>query len=269
MRTLCQSARCRGLHRNVRTEATGHSDSAVAVQYRRLRSSPFPSPDEDFAAYAAAAFGLPDWLAARWRARDGDQELLRLGSWFATPGRTALRVNPLRATTADVLLQLQDAGVAAIAGTHEGAIRLLDQTRVDQLPGFAEGLFSVQDESAQGAAELLDPQPGQQILDLCAAPGGKSAALAERMQNQGRIVAADVDPARTALIATGAQRLGLTIVEPLVVDADSRDVPAGPFDSILLDVPCSNTACWASVRKRAGASRRAELQNWPNCRRVC
>jgi 16S rRNA (cytosine967-C5)-methyltransferase len=214
---------------------------AVTIAYRTMQSSPFPSPEFDFARYVAAAFSLPDWLAARWEQHVGRDELVRLAAWFTTPGGVSLRVNRLRATRDALLDQLRSAGITAIAGGLEGAIRLAEHARVEQLPGFSDGLFSVQDESAQAATASLDPQPGQRVLDLCAAPGGKSAALAERMQDRGTIIAADTDAARVALIGRGAERLGLTIIEPIVVRTDSSDVPVGPFDRILLDVPCSNT----------------------------
>jgi len=222
---------------------TPSKDEAAGVQmeYRQLNTAVFPSPAGDVRGYAASAFSLPHWLAARWQARYGDTELLRLAALFTLPGRVWLRVNPLRATGADVLQKLEAAGVLAVAGTRPHSIRLVEPGPVEQLPGFSEGLFSIQDESAQAAAVLVDPQPGQRVLDLCAAPGGKSAALAELMHNQGQIVAADIDPRRAELIGSGAERLGITIIEPLVVRPDSSDVPAGPFDRILLDVPCSNT----------------------------
>lgn len=222
-------------------EETSDDHAVVSVHYRKLQSTPFPSPEAELDRYIAAAFSLPEWIAARWLERYGPDELLRIAAWFATPGRLALRVNPLRATRASVLDQLRAAGIAADPGTLDHALRLAGHARVDQLPGFQEGLFSIQDESSQAAALLLDPQTGHRVLDLCAAPGGKTCALAERMQNQGAIIAADTDAARVALIGSGAIRLGLTIIEPIVVRPDSTDVPDGPFDRILLDVPCSNT----------------------------
>jgi len=223
---------------NVTSDGTGQT---VSTTYRTLNSVPFPSLESDAARHIAAAFSLPEWLATRWEQRLGREELLRLAAWFATPGGVALRVNPLRATRDAVLEQLRTAGALATAGDGEFSIRLAEHARIEQLPGFADGRFSVQDESSQAAAALLDPQPGQRVLDLCAAPGGKSAALAERMQNRGAVIAADTDATRVALIGRGTGRLGLTIIEPVVVSADSSDLPAGPFDRVLVDVPCSNT----------------------------
>jgi 16S rRNA (cytosine967-C5)-methyltransferase len=112
---------------------------------------------------------------------------------------------------------------------------------VERLPGFADGWFAVQDESAMQAARLLAPAPGSTVLDLCAAPGTKTTHLAELMGNRGSILAADVDRRRLALVEENCRRLGIDIVETQVVAADARDVSPGPFDSVLLDVPCSNT----------------------------
>ncbi|MBC8289977.1 MAG: hypothetical protein H8E37_06640 [Planctomycetes bacterium] len=109
------------------------------------------------------------------------------------------------------------------------------------LPGFAEGLFTVQDETAMSAAVLLDPQPGQRVLDLCAAPGTKSTHMAQLMKNQGSVLAVDSDAARLERVPENAERLGMGIVEAAVVKDDLSDLAAGPFDAILVDVLCSNT----------------------------
>ena len=95
------------------------------------------------------------------------------------------------------------------------------------------------------AATLLDPQPGQVILDQCAAPGGKTAHLAELMENRGRIIAADVNADRLRLVHDNATRLGIDIIESQVVLRDGTDIPAGPYDGVLVDVPCSNTGVLA------------------------
>src|SRR5439155_2201931 len=95
---------------------------------------------------------------------------------------------------------------------------------------------------AQQAALALAPEPGWQVLDLCAAPGAKATYLAELMQNQGRIVACDVDDRRLQTVAELSQRLGVTIIETCRLHPErNEEPPAGPFDAVLVDVPCSNT----------------------------
>ncbi len=113
--------------------------------------------------------------------------------------------------------------------------------RIDRLPGFAEGWFVVQDESAQRAAELLAPQPGEMVLDLCAAPGTKTTHMAELMRNEGQIVATDASESRLMRVLDNCRRLGFTIVKTAAVSLEGTDIPSGPFDAILIDAPCSNT----------------------------
>src|SRR5690606_27820404 len=97
------------------------------------------------------------------------------------------------------------------------------------------------DESAMGAALLLAPRPGDRILDLCAAPGTKTTHLAELMQNEGEIIATDVSADRLLRVEQNCQRLGIDVVSTRPIAADLSNIPHGPFDAVLVDVPCSNT----------------------------
>lgn len=222
-----------------------HEDTTLSdgrsVRYRLLAGDIFPDPLTQPADYLAAAFSFPHWLIELWLQRWGFDEALRLAAWFNTPGRMSLRVNPLRCERQSLIEQLQAQGIDATAGAAPASIRLPRPLRVEELPGYSAGWFSVQDESAQQAALLLNPQPGESILDLCAAPGGKTTHLAELLQNQGRIVACDIHPARLRRVAQNAARLGLTCIETRLIAANSGDLPDGPFDAVLVDVPCSNT----------------------------
>lgn len=134
------------------------------------------------------------------------------------------------------------------------------------LPGFAEGLFAVQDETAMSAAALLDPKPGQRVLDLCAAPGTKSTHLAELMKNEGSVLAVDSDAVRLERVPENAERLGMSIIETATVNDDLSDLAEGPFDAILVDVLCSNTGVLGkrpevrSRLKRGDVEELAELQ---------
>ncbi len=239
-----------GILRRVAELVTGERTTTAASdalplehgEYRRLSRPIFPDAEAHPRHYLTAAFSLPDWLVQRWLSRYGFEEGRRLGFWFAGPAPLTLRCQPLRCSREQLLAALHEAGHAVEAGEHPQAVRLLESGAIRELPGYADGWFSVQDESAMHVASALAPQPGETILDLCAAPGGKTTHLAELMGNTGRILACDVDEQRLKTVASLAQRLGLTIIEPCCLPSDGgADVPPGPFDRVLVDVPCSNT----------------------------
>ena len=148
-----------------------------------------------------------------------------------------LRVNSRRVAGADFLQRLAAAGIAARA-LDDTAILIEKPLPVERIPGFADGLCSVQDWGAQAAAGLLDAQDGMRVLDACAAPGGKAAHLLERAAID--LTALDADAPRAARISGNLQRLGLAAT---VTVADARDIGAWwdgrRYDRILADVPCS------------------------------
>jgi 16S rRNA (cytosine967-C5)-methyltransferase len=221
------------------TEAAANALPLEHGEYRRLSQSVFPDPSCRPRDYLAAAFSLPDWLVRRWLPRYGVAECQRLGFWFAGPTSLTLRCQSLRRSREQLLTALRDAGHHAEAGEHPQAIRLHDGGPIRDLPGYTEGWFSVQDEAAMRVASALEPKPGETVLDLCAAPGGKTTHLAELMNDTGRILACDVDEARLRTVTTLAERLGLTNIETYRLQGE--DVPMGPFDRAMVDVPCSNT----------------------------
>lgn len=152
-----------------------------------------------------------------------------------------LRVNLARTTREECLATLAQQGLAAAAGMGEASIVLADAVDVKQLPGFAEGLVSVQDAGAQQAALLLDAQRGERVLDACAAPGGKTGHILERCNGQLDLTALDNDPQRLARVEENLTRLGYT-AQLLAADLCAQDWWDGrPFDRILLDAPCSGT----------------------------
>ena len=152
-----------------------------------------------------------------------------------------LRVNVARTTRDAYLAQLAAAGIEASTGLAATSLVLARPLDVSQLPGFAEGLVSVQDAGAQQAAELLDAQPGERVLDACAAPGGKAGHILERCNGALDLVALDSDAARLGRVQANLARLGC---EARLLHADLLDEgwwDGQPFDRILLDAPCSGT----------------------------
>jgi 16S rRNA (cytosine967-C5)-methyltransferase len=220
------------------------SADAVPVgmnRHRKLTKPVFFEPKSDLPAYIAGAYSMPLWLMERWVKRFTPDELVRICSWYNTSPPLLIRANSLRSSVDEVLSAFLNAGVTArmVEGTE--SILVEGVSRVDQLPGYAEGWFAVQDFSASQAAIRLAPQPGQSVWDVCAAPGGKSSHLAAIMQNQGRVLATDIRSDRLEIVTENATRLGATIVRTQLVDEDGFRLPSGPFDAILVDVPCSNT----------------------------
>jgi 16S rRNA (cytosine967-C5)-methyltransferase len=156
------------------------------------------------------------------------------------PGPMTLRVNARRATADQLLGRFEEAGLRAHAVSRHTII--LDSPRpVQSVPGFDQGLWSVQDASAQKAAVLLDPQPGMRVLDACAAPGGKTAHLLERADID--LLALDVDQARLARVEGNLRRLGLLSDRVALQCADAASLSSWwdgvAFDAVLADVPCT------------------------------
>ncbi len=162
----------------------------------------------------------PDWLIDRWRKRLPAKDLAAVLEADNAILPVTIRPNPLKAT---------------------GPIELEGDPAAD--PRFAEGLFTVQDETSIKVAPLLAPRPDERILDLCAAPGGKTTHLAELMGGKGRLVAVDL-PDRIGLVAESAKRLGLANIECVAGDGAAIAFRE-PFDAILVDAPCSNTGVLA------------------------
>lgn len=190
----------------------------------------------------SARWLMPTWLLHRLRTAWPEhwQALVT-----ASNGRAPmfLRINRQRISTDDYAAQLAAAGIEAEPlADQPQALRLLQPVPADRLPGFGDGLVSVQDAGAQWAAPLLAPQPGERILDACAAPGGKTAHLIEQAQGQIALTAIDVSGERMQSVHTNLSRLGLQ-ARMMVGDA-TQPAPAwadGPYQRILLDAPCSAT----------------------------
>ena len=190
----------------------------------------------------AAQRALPVWLHTELRTQyDGTAEQISLAARHRPP--MTLRVNQLKSTRDDYLRSLKNSEIEATpcAISADGVVlrRPLD---VGSLPGFSEGIASVQDSSAQLVARLLAPQAGERILDACAAPGGKACHLLELQPSIEELVALDISESRLQRVIENTTRLDLRLT-PLVADASAlpEALLARPFDAILADVPCSAT----------------------------
>ena len=197
------------------------------------------------AAALAQEQSLPLWLSRGLFQWCGPEQAERVARAFNQVPPLDLRVNRLRSTPDRVEALFAESGIAtaAIAGCPDGLQVLEPSGDLRQWPGFSEGHWCVQDRAAQWVAPLLDPCPGQRVLDACAAPGGKATHLAELMGDEGEIWAVDRSPGRLQRVAANAARLGCSSIQALASDASQlaqeRPEWRGRFDRILVDAPCS------------------------------
>jgi 16S rRNA (cytosine967-C5)-methyltransferase len=157
-----------------------------------------------------------------------------------------LRTNTLHTTREALLHDLLDAGFSAVSSKESASGICLPSAPLSSLPGFSEGHFFVQDEASQLCVEALDAHPGMVVMDVCACPGSKSFGAAIEMENNGRIIACDLHQNKLSLIESGAQRLGISVIETLARDArNTNDAWLGLADRVLCDVPCSGFGVFA------------------------
>ena len=205
---------------------------------RTLDGIHYPNPDEDLTQYLAVYYSHPLWMIKRWLQRFGREETEKfLMANNEVPGLT-LRINKLKITPSEFLTLLEKNNIPFQGSSFiDYFIKVKSLSGIAQMNIFQSGFFTIQDESAALPVLLLDPQSGDRVIDMCAAPGGKTTFIAELMKNSGKIIAIDKYESKLNLIRTSCERLGIGNVETLV--ADSSDVVIPPADKIIVDVPCS------------------------------
>jgi 16S rRNA (cytosine967-C5)-methyltransferase len=203
----------------------------------------FPTFEVDPVAFLSVGQSLPNWLAHRWLNRFNKEELMTLCDTINSIPPLTIRTNTLKATRQQLILALEQA-VERIEPTLDApdGLSMVNPNRlITDWPAFKNGWFQVQDEASQMVSLLLNPQPGESVLDACAGLGGKTGHIAQLMQNSGRITAMDKDESKLQKLDLEMQRLGVSIVHRCCLDLDS--VPGANqhtlFDRILLDAPCS------------------------------
>jgi len=236
---------------------------------------------------AAVAHSAPEWLARMWWRALGADAARSLLAACNEPAEVAMRVNTQRIDRDAVLAKLREAGVEARPAAHPtlttpegGQCRMrgggwpLDLPEAIVITGrmgplvpqlVAAGELTPQSRGSAAVVEVLDPQPGEQVLDLCAGPGVKTGQITARMGGRGETISVELDPDRAAEVAAQAERLGLRNVT--VVEADAAATPMAPgFDRVLVDAPCSDLGTLASRpdarwrKSPRGIERLADLQ---------
>ena len=186
-------------------------------------------------------YSYPDWIIRVWQSMLPEAEVAELCKWFNQSPSVDLRVNLRRHSLDEAEAIFAEAGIEVARVVQvPSALRLQGHNgAISQLPGYEEGWWAVQDSSAQLVAYLLNPKPGETVMDACGAPGGKSLHIAELMGDEGTVLSCDRTASRTKKIQQNIDRLGMKSVRPLMCDSRNQPTFAGQADRVLLDVPCS------------------------------
>ncbi|WP_417379251.1 16S rRNA (cytosine(967)-C(5))-methyltransferase RsmB [Gimesia sp.] len=226
---------------DIATEPQSNAIPLSTDRYRCFSVGLFPSPIADSASYLSKAFSFPLPVITDWLERFSLQQTMQMAQWFNQRNNLYLRTNVLQATREELLEELQAEGIQVSPGDEPQAIRLEEPVAIENLVGFAAGKFTIQDQSAMAAGNLLQPQPEETVWDMCAAPGTKTTHLAELMFNRGTLIATDVSHDRLEKIEQNASRLGLTCIETHLANQHETAWSENQFDAILVDAPCSNS----------------------------
>ncbi len=228
-------------HENVRCILPGKD--GVGCQFdRRILPDPQTQPD----AYYNIAYSIPRWLIAEWLEQYGIENTKQICIASNRRSSVYLRPNIIKTTAYGLAEQFSTARIPFAITPDEQMLKLKQPGNITSLPGFDKGLFTVQDSSSSQVVRALEPQLGERILDLCAAPGTKTTQIAELTEDKAEIFATDIDPVRLEKVKQNTQRLGLSSI--ILVDyAGLYNLVGqqGPFDAVLVDVPCSNTGVMA------------------------
>jgi len=209
----------------------------------------WPDRHKELLRFLAVKYSHPDWIVRRWLKRWGPEETEQLLMADNDPSPTCIRVNTLKTSPGDLREIFVSKGIEVRKSSRTPeALYIEDFGAVEKLEAFLEGKFTVQDESSQLAAYVLAPKPGNRVLDVCSAPGGKTTHLAQIMKNSGEIVALDFYPRKLQLVNELAHRLGITIIQTIPGDARELQGVEGKFDRVLVDAPCSGLGV---IRRRA------------------
>ncbi len=241
------NALLRAIERSIQ-EKSVHESDAINPQkalYRRentwctFQYPILPDPNAQPSSYLAINYSHPEWLIKRWINRHGVEKTAEICRADNLSPRLFLRINQGKISTPKFLELLANAGIRS--HTFDNAV-VVSGIAVSEIPGFAEGLFFVQDVSAMKVAQFLSVEKSDAVLDMCAAPGGKTTHIAELLGNAGCVYALDISLNRLRSVKENCRRMGIRNVSVVCGDASESRVPFHiKFDRVIIDAPCSNT----------------------------
>ncbi len=207
---------------------------------RTKNSIRYPDPKEDLVGYLSAFYSHPSWMVKRWLNRFGQEAVEKLLNTNNEKPYLTLKINSLKVSPEEFGRLLNNVNLKYTQGKYiPEFFKLHNLTNITSWEYFTEGYFYIQDESAGIACRLLDPRPGMKVLDMCAAPGGKTLYIASLLNDEGEVVAIDRYESRIDIMNRNIERMNFKCIKPVV--ADALEFQDKGFDRVLADVPCSGS----------------------------
>jgi 16S rRNA (cytosine967-C5)-methyltransferase len=207
---------------------------------RNKNNLEYPDKNKDYTFYLEVAYSCPSLLINKWMDEYGEEVTVGILKSLKTKPPYVAKVNTLKTNTQSLLETFENAGfIATKSETLSDSIEMEKLPALESFKAFQEGMFYIQDYASMYCCLAVDAKEGQSVLDMCAAPGGKSFTIAGAMNNIGSITACELFEGRKCLIKDGANRLGIKIINAIQNDSSIHNSSLGLFDKVLCDVPCS------------------------------
>ncbi|PWT97143.1 MAG: hypothetical protein C5B53_08445, partial [Candidatus Melainabacteria bacterium] len=221
------------------------NETELRPRKTKLLAPPLESNDIE---HLSRTYSMPAWIVRRWSNHFGQEETHRLLQVAQQPGKLILRTCTQAITVQGLMDILKSQGFTVTIGSLVPTCLLLESTHKNKetkgppqnIPGYSDGLFSIQDEASAFVSSVVDPKPGELLVDLCAAPGSKTIHLSELMEGTGQVIAVDKNAKKLDLIRDNRLRLGLTNIQVHEGDGRTFTLKEGA-DRVLLDAPCLGT----------------------------
>lgn len=249
------------LAKAIKGKSAGGFVNAILRSFLRKKDElSYPDLKKDPSLHISVLYSHPLWLVNRWINEMGLEKTIEICNMNNQITPTTIRVNTLKISRDQLMRRLEEEGIKVIPTyfSDEG-IRIEGRKAISRLPFLKDGLFIIQDEASQLVTEILDPKPGERILDACASPGSKTTHIAQRMRNEGEIYSLDLTEKKLNLIKESCFRMGIKIVKTIIGDVSKplTILDNLRFDRILIDVPCSG---FGTIRKNPDLKwRRGEM----------
>lgn len=223
----------------IKTSKYKHLSGFVNGVLRNILRSDISLPTDNDVKSLSVVYSCPEWIVKSFITDYGTENAVQLLEHSLRTPPVSIRANTLKIDELNLIENLAQEKIIANKTNLENAIEICGGIDVTKCRAYTEGYFHVQDIASQTVVSVLSPKPHSRVLDICAAPGGKTFTMAQYMENSGEIVACDLYEKRVSLISSGARRLGIKNITVLQNDATVKNDKLGMFDAILCDVPCS------------------------------